>query len=347
MISPELKHSLEVTFDQTKEGQEQTLSPFAHKILVEDIDRRGITSRTERERLIANHSPMVDWLSRPRPVHDFQVLKKDVLSFHMQHERNPYYWGEEHLGPEHHYPFHDSPEDIKLKESWRSSWGESISFLLSLSTSLKILLPEHLVQLKNKRMAMFLNQAWSQLEGDEPVRNIKTVVHQTMGGLVDTLKKERETTYLKPGLGRVGLLFGDFRVGDHSGHGAVIENARLALGKNGQLVVVTPSRQTIINVSKKEDVYPDEERLYRLKSNRHIDHVWMHDMPENSWGNSNTYYENIWKEINPDLLFLGEKDHPQQKQYGINSQLLGGLILINDGPVLIRSGELLSTGHTG
>lgn len=140
---------------------------------------------------------------------------------------------------------------------------------------------------------------------------------------------------------RVGLIIADLRVGDHSAHGKFFERAKKALGVRGALVVIAPSKKTILETTDKKDSWNDEDRLYRLRTNRNIDFSLIVDIPSEYYQEPNKYWEQVWKAINPNFVFLGERNHPLQEAYESQARRLGGIVLIDPAPVAQRSGDLL------
>lgn len=340
MITPELKSVMQQTHERRIEDRDCVPASYAHRLLINNIDELGVESEWERDALIAQYSPLAEWLSKPRSVDEFQRDKKDVLNLHGEWESNPYYWSQKLLGEPYDLNWLTGATSERNK-LWRENWGESSKCLLSLSSSLKILLPKHFDHLKRERNIISYKQMWTVLEGDKPRESKEVIVHETLDSLTESINKYRKRTYSDPGVGRIGLVIGDFRVGDHSAHGVLFKQSKLAVGNVGKLVVTTPSKRTILATSKKEDAWDDEERLYRLVSNRYIDDVLKLDMPEEYWEKPDIYYSNVWRAIKPDLVFIGEENHPLQKNFELRSRYFGGILLIDDAPITVRSGDLL------
>jgi len=101
---------------------------------------------------------------------------------------------------------------------------------------------------------------------------------------------------------KVGLIIADLRVGDHAAHGKFFKRAKGALGVRGALIV---------------------------------------DMPEEYYSKPNEYWQEVWRAVNPNFVFLGETNHPLQEVYESQARRLGGIILIDPAPVIQRSGDLL------
>ena len=64
-------------------------------------------------------------------------------------------------------------------------------------------------------------------------------------------------------------------------------------------------------------------------------------MPDKFHEDPDMFWRIVWGKIRPDLVFLGEENHPLEPIYRLQSQHLGGILLIDKKPVTVRSEELL------
>jgi glycerol-3-phosphate cytidylyltransferase-like family protein len=340
MIGPELKNTLQGTFDRSHEDRNFVPISFTHRLILDRIKALGIEDPQMQSETLAKYSPMAEWLGRPQTIEEFQSLKHDVFNLYNGSRKIiTNYWTKNALGEVYYSSYKPNESEILHNKKWEETWGESIDWLLYLSSSMKVLLPQHIAH--KKRVLTFDEQVWLNMEGNEPKSANNTIVHNSLEMLTEYIHDRRKSTWRNPGVGRVGLLFGDFRVGDHKGHGKTLEDAKMAVGNDGELIVVTPSKKTILATTTKKDAWDDDDRLYRLRTNPFINSILVADMPEVYWTKPDEYYNLIWKEISPDLAFLGEENHPLETQFTLRSMYFGGMLLIGKSPVLRRSGELL------
>lgn len=130
-------------------------------------------------------------------------------------------------------------------------------------------------------------------------------------------------------------------LGIHKAHIDFIARAKKAIGPKGQLIVISPSSKTILNTTQKKEVWPDEQRRAILEMDLDIDQLWIAEMPEKYYPNPSVYWRYVWSKIKPDFVFLGERDHELQPLYEMQCKYLGGILLIDDVPVTVRSRDLL------
>jgi glycerol-3-phosphate cytidylyltransferase-like family protein len=186
------------------------------------------------------------------------------------------------------------------------------------------------------------DQMWRRIEGDKVEDSPRPNVFTQLAELKHSLDQFRETNYLKTCVPRVGLMFGDFRVGFHPDHSRLAQNAKLALGKGGRLVVVTPTKEVIQKVNHKSPVWDDGIRVPLIANDRSVNDILLSDMDPEYYENPTLHWADVWKTIDPDLVFLGEVNHPLEPIYRFQSKRLGGILLIDDSiDNGIRSGSLL------
>lgn len=239
------------------------------------------------------------------------------------------------------------------EEEWsekKNDWFKTLDWLFLLSDAFGIFPKENIEHInKTAKQGGFLgSSAWGDLEGfDEGFVSSLKREPISLEELSTTLLYDRKKNYWVDDkwnqriIRRVGLIIADLRVGDHAAHGKFFEKAKEALGVKGALVVVAPSKKTILETTDKNDSWSDEDRLYRLRTNRNIDFSLIVDMPSEYYQEPNKYWEQVWKAINPNFVFLGEKNHPLREVYESQARRLGGIILIDPAPVAQRSRNLL------
>lgn len=187
------------------------------------------------------------------------------------------------------------------------------------------------------------DQMWRRIEGDKVEDSPRPKVFMDLKDLKDDLDEFRSRNYLKTYIPRVGLMFGDFRVGFHPDHSRLAHNAKLALGKGGRLIVVTPTKEVIQKVNHKTPVWDDEIRVPIIANDRSVNDILLSDMDPSLYDNPTLHWAGVWKTIDPDLVFLGETNHPLEPVYRFQSKRLGGILLIDDSIENgLRSGKLLS-----
>lgn len=267
-----------------------------------------------------------DWLTAPKTIEEFQALKKSFIELYYGGN----YFLKQILGKE------TLAENTKHVEGLEKLI-DSTNWTLRIAAALKILLLEKI----RAEKAFSANYLWNTVEGNNPKKSEEVVIHKNLEALLKAIQTYRLEGYNKTSIGRVGLVFGDFRVGDHLAHGKLLEKAKLATGILGKLVVITPNSKTIINTTKKTQVWNSKERLYRLSHNPFIDDLLMIDMPQEYWGEPTKYWQMVWENIQPELIFLGEENHPLQPTYEELSKQIGSILLIDPRPITQRSEDLL------
>jgi hypothetical protein len=339
MISAELKELIQDSFYRSEEKRDIVPVNKIHSIILERLDKLKINSEQERQKMVARYSPLGEYLSSPQTIEHFQDTKRFLTGLYWKSKNSsPYYWSKELL--DENYLLSDSLQAHKdTQNKWNITWGSSISWLLYLSSKLKIILPEN-INLE-RRKSVDVNQVWYKVEGDKPDKAEETFVHRDTEDLLKHLNEIYSPGWYTPKAIRKGLVVGDFRVGDHSAHGALFENAKAALGKNGVLVMETPTKKTILNTTTKTDCWEDNERIYKLSRNPYINELLLLDMPEEYYDNPDLYYTEFYKKLRPDFVFLGEKNHPLENNFKIRTQYYGGVLLIDDKPIVQRSSALI------
>lgn len=336
-IDSELKSILGSRLFKNDEVRDFVPVSYAHRELWKAACEEFPDNTKVQFEVMAKYSPIVDWFIKPRSIESFQILKMDMyklhdsrgdvteLARHLQEKivsEDPNDFPQPYLAT--HY-WYNGPIFTEQGIEWQSI----TNWTLDIANQLKIISSRQISQLPFRYSPEGL---WNVIEGNKVTPNNEVVNHDSLNSLVRTLENEN---------GRRGLIFGDFRVGDTTDHDQILNHAKLAVGKKGSLIVVTPTRKTILNTTQKTDSYNDEERLHRLRNNRNVDHLLMLDMPEGYWQTPSVFWVNVWKKVAPNLIFLGEKNHPLQPIYEAQSRHIGSLLLIDDKPVSIRSGDLL------
>jgi hypothetical protein len=80
-----------------------------------------------------------------------------------------------------------------------------------------------------------------------------------------------------------------------------------------------------------------------MKNSDTIDDVFCAHMPTKYYPQPSLYWQSVWKKLKPDLVFLGEINHPLEEIYRRQCNVLGGILLIDDSPVSGRSEDLLES----
>ena len=342
-ITPELDSVIKTSVDRNFEERKFVPLSFAHKALLSLACERYKRPKY-REMVMAKYSPLAEWLVRPQTIEEFMKLKSDLynLACNMAPGRS---FGETGL-----------QVDLSIyEEEWnerKNDWFKTLDWLFLLSDAFGIFPKENIEHINRtvKQGGFLGSSVWGDLEGfDEGfVLNMKREP-RSLGELSTTLLYDRKKMYWVDDkwdqriIRRVGLIIADLRVGDHAAHGKFFKRAKEALGVRGALVVIAPSKKTILETTDKKDSWDDEDRLYRLRTNRNIDFSLIVDMPSEYYQEPNKYWEQVWRAINPDFVFLGEENHPLQEVYESQARRLGGIILIDPALVTQRSGDLLKS----
>ncbi len=327
-IRLEAEEILRGTFDRNAENRNFVPISFSHKILWELATRKYPNDANKQQVAMARYSPLVEWLATPRTIADFEKLK----SFFFTRAVDLVEWKLIYAGAPSWHPYDGNPD--------REKWEDAVTWLFELGAELKIMPQRNLDDLPELSKEKMGHGLWLALEeGPQVCRYVK--VHRDLELMARGLDEHRNSELMAIPIRRLGMIVGDFRVGDHSAHGQLIRNAKTALGRWGELLVVTPSRETILATTNKADAWPDAERVYRLSANKYIDYIWVADMPSKYWQDPATYWRTVWAKIKPDFVFLGEENHPLQEVYELQCKYLGGILLIDDQPVTRRSGDLM------
>lgn len=284
--------------------------------------------------LTRKYLPIAEGLSKTMNLNEFANLKGDLFSLvraKSEHELMCETADYEVSADE----FIAGPVQSNEWTKNKSNWLEAINWLIELSSILRIMPPEHIADI---RALQPTSNNWAHLEGYWPMSDRYKTPHQTLSGLQDVLNSLRWSGFAAR---RVGLIIGDFRIGTHKTHIEFLRSAKEAVGIKGQLVVITPSKKTILNTTTKDKVWDDEHREAVLNANPYVDQLLVADMPERYYSHPERFWQRVWSKIEPDFVFLGEKDHPLQSIYETQSKSLGGILLIDDVPVTARSADLV------
>lgn len=317
-VNPELRSVLERSFTIERENRDVVPVTFAHKILHKLAMEKFPNDAVATDRIVARYSPMAEWLTRTQTINEFTLLKRNLMNISASDRLTD-------------SPDRDYWNGVRVKDA------EPLNTLFDLSTMLNIVPKSH---------EEYINKwkNWSEViyTSLEETRNINahrflSHPHLDLESLLGRLKLINTIGLV----GRRGLIIGDFRVGMHKAHIDLIARAKRAVGPSGQLIVITPSKKTILNTTSKTVVWDDVHRSAVLDMNLDIDQLWVADMPAKYYSDPSAYWRYVWSAIKPDFIFLGEKNHPLQPVYQIQSKYLGGILLIDDAPVTVRSADLL------
>lgn len=303
-VSHELETIIAEAGKRKTENRDFVPVSFAQRRFCE-IVLGDVMGESEKQLKINQYLPAIEWMTRPQTIDEFQKLKRDLIE----------------IGYEYQSPYS----------------RKTVSPILDMADEFKILLIDYLNEHLGRTDSM-----WWGVEGDTPLQTNRVNTYDTFNDLLKSIRVSRTKPWYKlADTARLGLLIGDFRIGDHKEHGEIIRKAKLAVGRHGRLVVVTPTKKTILNTTDKKDSWDDDNRIYRLGGNRFIDDLWVADMPEELYEIPTVFWEWMYSQISPDLVFLGEANHPLQPQYERLTRRYGGVLLINPEPVGTRSGSLL------
>jgi glycerol-3-phosphate cytidylyltransferase-like family protein len=321
-------HLIDPDFTSEKEGRSVVPVSSVHKRLYELATLRSLDF-SERQRIMARYSPLAEWLTTPTTIDGFIHLRDRLLYLAWQKSDR------------------ELAEILDVEPSEAPRWKEPLVWLFSLASELRILDWERLKRFRGEEKnigAWQVEKKADRIDRDGGFRSLLTYLEGEdkllyLSIWMEDLKQDKG--FYKP-VSRVGLIFGDFRVGDHSAHRRLIENAREAVGENGWLQIIIPSRKTILTTTNKTDVWDDEERVGRLEVIRDVDHVLCVDMPERYYSDPDQYWREVWTAVKPDLIFLGEDNHPLEEKFKLQSRILGGILLVDPEPVTRRSSDLLA-----
>lgn len=141
---------------------------------------------------------------------------------------------------------------------------------------------------------------------------------------------------------RSGLVMGKWRFGPHYGHIPLFEAAKAALG-NGELIVGVESQASIwTRRGVDHQVLPDEQRLAQIAALEAVDYAVLLDPNEGERQNLNGYYEGVWRQLNPDIVFIGTEDYQWRKVYEDREKRFGTLLLWQFPTAPYSTSELLS-----
>jgi len=354
-ISEEFGGALKQTFENKLEGRDYVPFTYAQRTLLSIVQKR-YKSPSHQERAMTQYAPLADWLAKPKTIDELMQLKSDLYSLSC------------HLAQLHLFGDIEMMLSVGVDEKvWndrRADWYKTLGWMFSLSDAFRIWPKENIEYIKSQKGKRILGAGvYGDLEGLPtndiayyPYREIAPLEQPSYTWFDDSsrlkimsteFQRKREKDYFidnewgKPTIKRLGLIIGDLRVGDHLAHGRFLEKAKYALGTRGALVVILPSNKTIQATTNKQESWPDEDRIYRLRSNRFVDYSLLIDMPKEYYSNPSEYWKMVWKVINPDFVFLGEENHPLEPLYREQSKSLGGILLVDDVPVTRRSADLL------
>ena len=313
----EAKEILRNTLNRSAEKRNFVPVSSAHKKLWKLVTQKYPDDASQQQVMMARYSPLAEWLAAPRTLDGFNDLKSEVFDFACY---------------------------VAKDQKWmmnREKWEEAIPWLLELSAALNIMPQRSLDDIPKLRKETMGHGVWVALEGGPQVcRYVK--VHHDLESMVRGLNEHRNPGLMAIPIRRLGMIIGDFRVGAHSAHNDFIHNAKAVLGRWGKLLVITPSRASILATTPKATTWPDGDRLSSLANNKYVDYIYLADIPSKFWRDPGVYWRAVWAKINPDFIFLGEENHPLQAVYELQCKYLGGILLIDNQPVTRRSEDLIS-----
>jgi glycerol-3-phosphate cytidylyltransferase-like family protein len=357
---------IKMSFEREKEDRDFISFTYGQKSLLNLVNER-FKSPIHKEKAMSKYGPLAEWFAEPKTFDEFMGLKNNLYSLTC-------YMVEKKL-----FGDFDLQRSINVDENrWREDnkeWYKTLDWVFAISDILRIWPQENTDYIKSQRRKQLLGATvygeleygdvgyglghlqnyqsnesnFKDIEGsrDPEIREMYNSHQDPLTQLCLDLNWQRKNIYnidgfwYRPIVKRVGLIIADLRVGDHLAHGRLLEKAKITLGTRGCLLVVIPNNKTIYATTNKTDSWPDEDRLYRLRSNRFVDLSIMVKMPEEYYKNPDEYWKFVWKSISPDFIFLGEKDHPLENLYIEQSKTIGGILIVDDSVVTRRSRDLL------
>jgi hypothetical protein len=262
--------------------------------------------------------PLVDFLTQPRSITEFQDLKRELLETVWKYD--PYL--RERRG-----------EALQSKEEAQIGWV--VDWLSRLLPELGIFLRDELDNLAWEAP----ENVWKIFEDVPPQRYLpmdeKIVTHQEAVKLANQIS-EAET-------GRIGFIAGKWRLGCHSEHIDLFEGAKNALGLDGFLLVSVESQRSVWQrCGQDQFVLPDRERLQRIAAVGAIDCVILHDPPEDELGNLGAFYERVQEELGPNLWFIGSKDNRWREEFVRRASEVGAILLWDRPTTSISTSEIVA-----
>lgn len=340
-IGPEFSSVIKTSLDRDFEDRSFVPLSFAHQTLL-SLARDTYKSPKYQEMVMAKYSPLTEWLVHTKTIEEFMELKSNLYNLACN-KATRHLFGEVEL-----------QVDLSIREEeWnerKNDWFKTLNWLFLLSDAFGIFPKENIEHINDnaKHGHLLGSSVWGDLEGfDEGFVSSLDRDPHSLKELSRTLLYKRKKDWCVDDkfnqrlIRRVGLIIADLRVGDHAAHGRFFGRAKEALSIRGALVVIAPSKKTILETTDKKDSWDDEDRLYRLRTNRNIDFSLIVDMPKECYQKPNEYWEQVWRAINPNFVFLGERNHPLQEVYESQAKRLGGIVLIDPAPVVRRSEDLL------
>jgi len=253
-----------------------------------------------RERMLNAFIPFTDYLTQPRSVNELQTLKRELLQiFHDQTNKSGL-WGEE------------------VSKTTRRRLDEIRDYLW-LFTTFTEFFPCPGMPIKEESP----KSIWEMYEtvGGHDFRTIDQKI-TTFDEIVAIAEKNRGHNEA-----RVGLTAGKFRLDTHKAHRRHLERAKIALGREGLLVVGVESRASINSRVRAEQenpgiesLYckPDQERLEAIAALEAVDYVFLMDPDSQSLCSYQAhcqYFDRVWRDINPNFFFFGSPDHELRNRF--------------------------------
>lgn len=141
---------------------------------------------------------------------------------------------------------------------------------------------------------------------------------------------------------RVGAVFGKFRAGPISEQIQLLEEAKLALGAGSLLVVFVESQKSIEHREGEVGVLGDEERLGQIAGLGAVDYVVLAEPSDEELQDLQGFFYQLKRALNPDVLFMGEANYYLRPLFEKEAKELGMLLLWHKPEIQVSTTDLIT-----
>lgn len=261
--------------------------------------------------------PLVDFLTQPRSITEFQELKRNLLETIWNYDRDVRF---------------ARREPVRVEE--KQICGV-VGWLYLLLPAVRIF---PLVTLDNLVLAkMSPDKIWQEFEippsySPRPVNEKIISISQA----IELARRNQEENQ-----GRNGLIMGKWRL-CHWGHIGLFEAAKHSLGRDGILFVGVESQRSIWQRrGQAHAVLPNEHRLIQIAAMAAVDYAILLNPNDEELQDLDEFYCQTWQDLNPDIVFFGSQDYHWRTTYKSRARRLGTLLLWKYPTAPLSSSKLL------
>lgn len=284
-----------------------------------EIDFSSIAFQAACKETVAHLLPLVDFLTQPRGIQEFQDLKRELMKVIWQYDSRL-----------------KSARGERFENEEEARIGGVVGWLEFLLPELR-LFPD--LEVENIFMPGWAPEGiwagWENVE-ERPFRRVeeKIVSFEKAVELAEAHHQTRES--------RVGYTIGKWRLGPHSEHIRLFQEAKEALGWNGLLIVGVESQRSIWQRRGRDHfALPDKERLGRIASLEAVDYVVLLNPSDEELEDLQSFYYQADQKLYRNLWFVGSRDYHWRPEFEKRCRELGMILLWRSPTTRLSSTELI------